>query len=284
MKLKHVLILGASLVLNIIFIREIISYQPDIYKYRHYHKYKMTGWFDKGTPITELKPDSTAYILTMGQANAGNTSTSLDTAGAGVFSYYKGELYPAVDPMIGSTGYGGSVWPSIGDSLIKDKKYNKVVFIPIATGSTHALDWATGECNNTLKSILNDMKAKNIKLTHILWHQGESDNGTSKEEYKKNLHKILSDIRENGQSAPFYCSIASLTPLSKTSPSGIDTNIQQAQIEFINENPGILAGPNTDLLNLAVDRYDGVHFSKSGKAKYMNQWLTCLRTNAELVQ
>jgi hypothetical protein len=284
MKLKYVLILGVSLVLNTILIREIVSYQPYIYKYRHYHKYKMLGWFDKGTPITKLKPDSTAYILVMGQANAGNTSNSLDTAGAGVYSYHKGKLYPAIDPMIGSIGYGGSVWPSIGDSLINDNKYKKVVFIPIAIGSTHVEDWATGDCSIMLKTTLDDMKARNIKLTHILWHQGESDNGTSKENYKKNLHKIISLIRDNQQSAPFYCSIASLSPLSKISSSGIDTNIQQAQIEFINENPGILAGPNTDLLNLAVDRYDGVHFSKAGKAKYMNQWLNCLRKNDELVR
>jgi hypothetical protein len=283
MKIKNVIILSVSVILNVILIREIITYQPDIYKYRHYHKYKMMGWFDKGAPFNEVKSDSVAYILTIGQANAGNTSTWLDTAGAGVFSYYRGKLYPAVDPMIGSHGYGGSVWPAVGDSLIKDNLFKKVIFIPIAVSSTNIQDWATGECSVLLKQTLEELKSKNVKLTHILWHQGESNSGTPKEEYKDNLRKIVSIIRTNGQLAPFYCSIASLAPASEKSSSGIDTNVQQAQIEFINENSGILAGPNTDLLNLAVDRYDGVHFSKSGKAKYMNQWLTCLRHNAELV-
>jgi len=281
MKLKHILILSTSLILNVILIREIITYQPDIYKYRHYHKYKMMGWFDKGLAFNEPKSDSIAYILTIGQANAGNTSNWLDTAGAGVFSYYKGELYPAVDPMVGSNGYGGSVWPAVGDSLIKEKRFKKVIFIPIAVGSTNIQDWATGPCNALLKNTLEELKSKNVKLTHILWHQGESNNGTPKDEYKKNLEKILTDIRENGQSAPFYCSIASFSPLSKKFASGIDPSVQQAQIEFVNEHAGVLLGPNTDLLNMAMDRYDAIHFSRSGKLKYINQWLECLKNEAE---
>lgn len=284
MKLKYVFIIIISVILNIILIREIIIHEPDVFKYRVYNRLKLNGWFDKGMLLHKLDSDSVAYILTLGQANAGNTSTSLDTAGSGVYSYYKGKIYPAADPMIGSESYGGSVWPSVGDSLIKEQLYKKVVYIPLAVGSTNIENWASGSSSILLKKTLEDLKKKNIKLTHIVWHQGESDNGTPKQEYKNNLIKILSIIRYGGQSAPFYCSIASFSPSSKTHISGIDSNIQQAQIEFINENTNVLVGPNTDTLNLAIDRYDAVHFSKSGKAKYTNQWFLCLKNKSEYHQ
>ncbi|RZK47855.1 MAG: hypothetical protein EOO87_21155, partial [Pedobacter sp.] len=245
MKYKYLFIFIISIILNIVLLREVITHEPDIYKYRVYNRLKLNGWFDKGMALHKLNSDSVAYILTLGQANAGNTSISLDTAGSGVYSYYKGKIYPAADPMIGSESYGGSVWPSVGDSLIKEQLYKKVIYLPLAVGSTDIENWASGASSLLLKKTLEDLKKKNIKLTHIVWHQGESNNGTSKEEYKKNLNKILSVIRNSGQSAPFYCSIASFTPLSKYHVSGIDTNIQQAQIEFINENANVLVGPNT---------------------------------------
>jgi hypothetical protein len=281
MKLKYVFIFIISVILNIVLIREIIAHEPDVYKFRVYHSFKLKGWFDKGENLQELKSDSIAFILTLGQANAGNTSNWLDTAGKGVYSYYKGKVYPAADPMIGSDSYGGSVWPSVGDSLIKQHLFKKVIYLPLAMGSTNIENWASGACSVLLENTLEDLKKKNIKLTHVVWHQGESDNGTPKEEYKNNLIKILAKIRNAGQPAPFFCSIASFNPMSKKHISGIDTNIQQAQIEFINENTNVLLGPNTDILNLAIDRYDAMHFSKSGKHKNVSQWFLCLKNKAE---
>ena len=57
----------------------------------------------------------------------------------------------------------------------------------------------------------------------------------------------------------------------KSKINGIDTCIQNAQIEFVKENPGTKQGPDTDLYNLAEDRWDGVHFSKKGLDKFARE-------------
>jgi hypothetical protein len=275
------ILLVFSILINFLLSREIIKYEPNQYKYRLYNSLKQEGWFDHGTKIESLKADSIAYILTLGQSNAGNSSNSLDTAGSSVYSYYNGKLYQAADPLIGSNGIGGSVWPAIADRLISTGLYKHVVLIPIAVGNTNIDNWAHGKCSEKLKETLRDLKSRNIKLTHILWHQGESNNGTSKVDYKKNLSSILKTIRSNGQNAPFYCSIASYTPTALNKPKGIDINIQAAQREFINENEGVLLGPNTDTILDAIDRYDSQHFSKVGKAKYVNLWMQSLIESSE---
>jgi hypothetical protein len=45
-----------------------------------------------------------------------------------------------------------------------------------------------------------------------------------------------------------------------------------AQKEFIFENKEVLPGPNTDLIDLATDRYDGVHFSERGLDKFTGNY------------
>lgn len=62
--------------------------------------------------------------------------------------------------------------------------------------------------------------------------------------------------------------VASYHPNAVDKLNGIDTVIQEAQIEFVKENKSAKPGFNTDLINLAADRWDGVHFSKRGLDKF----------------
>jgi hypothetical protein len=272
--LKSVLVL--SILANILFAREVIKYEPPLYKFRIYNKLKQAGWFDKSQGVEKLPPDSTAYMLTLGQSNAGNSSSALDTASANAYSYYKGQLYRAEDPLIGAPGVGGSVWTLLADKIIANKLYKRVVIIPIAVGSTDAQSWADGDCSKILSNALADLKKHHIVLTHILWQEGESDNGSSKLLYKRNLGKVLRNIRRNGQPAPFYCAISSYTNDAQSMPKGIDLNIQNAQREFAKENKGVFEGPNTDTINEAIDRHDSIHFSKTGKRKYADLWFASI--------
>ena len=48
----------------------------------------------------------------------------------------------------------------------------------------------------------------------------------------------------------------------------MDTTIQNSQMEFSKEVKGVKLGANTDSINLAVDRFDGVHFSRLGLDKF----------------
>jgi len=235
--------------------------------------------------VKEFKNDEhTMIALTFGQSNAGNRGQKPYTSrNKNVLVYAEGRLYHARDPLPGATGPGGSVWSILGDMLIDSNFFKKVIFIPIAIGSTTIECWAHGDCFTKLKKTLNDLSSKKIKLTHVFWHQGESDNlnNTSRQQYKNDLSILLKTFRDNNQQADFYVSIASYHNEAITKHLGIDMVIQHAQKEFIKENNKVFRGPDTDKLIHAIHRWDAVHFSAYGMKLFAAQWLQAIRNKKE---
>ncbi|QNL51642.1 hypothetical protein H8S90_08745 [Olivibacter sp. SDN3] len=231
--------------------------------------------------------DSTFVILAFGQSNSANSSNFLYESHNTIINYYKGNTFIAKEPLLGMKGgLGGSVWTIFADKLIDNRMCRNVVVIPIGISGTNINCWSSGRCNTDLVETLGLLRQKNIKATHIFWHQGEADNSRiSKGNYKDRLVSIINTVREFGQDAPFYCSIASYAPKrSALTGLGIDANIQQAQIETINEMPNVLAGPNTDKLIYAIDRFDGQHFSEIGLDRYSDLLMQSVIDGAEEIQ
>ncbi len=228
--------------------------------------------------------DKTMIALTFGQSNAANYGKNPYTPhNAFVYNFHKGKLYTAKDPLLGATGKGGSVWTRLGDKLIDSGLYNKVIFIPIAVDGTTIERWVRGGyCFERLEQTLKILDSLNIRLTHIFWHQGESDNvyNTTKEKYKVHLGAILQTLRKY-QSAKFYVSIASYHSVPIAKPLGVDYAIREAQKEFINENKGVLVGPDTDTLIHAIHRYDSVHFSDFGMTAFAQLWFNAILNKKE---
>ena len=56
-----------------------------------------------------VKTNRVMVALTFGQANSANLGESPKTAQGEVFNFYDGKIYRAEDPLIGTTGDGGSV-------------------------------------------------------------------------------------------------------------------------------------------------------------------------------
>jgi len=215
----------------------------------------------------------TACILTFGQSNSANYGQGSYHCRNAVYEYFKGEVYKVSEPLRGANGNGCSVWTRFSDMLIDSGLYQRVVILPIGIGSTSVYCWSEGACNEKLRETLQYIEKDSIKITHVIWHQGEADNieNTPKEVYKTRLKKIFSQIRQHGIKADFYVCQASYHPDVTTKYNGIDTAIQNAQLEFTRENPGTKLCVNTDSFNLASDRYDGVHFSVSGLDKFARE-------------
>lgn len=236
--------------------------------------------------LSNLQKDGKTMIaLTFGQSNAANSGQSPYTPhNAAVYNYYKGKLYTAKDPLFGATREKGSVWCRLGDMLIDKGLYTKVIFIPIAVGGSEIACWTSGDCFKKLQQTLNMLDSQHIQLTHIFWHQGETDNlkNTTEATYKEQLAIILQTLRKT-QSADLHVSIASYHPGSTTKPLGVDTVIQKAQQSFINEKKGVLQGPDTDVLIHAIHRYDGVHFSDFGMDAFAQLWLKAIVNKSEQV-
>lgn len=232
------------------------------------------GWFSKTYSLNDIESDSTLVILTFGQSSAGNCAKDVYQPSHNVFNYYNGKIFKAVEPLKGANGNGGiSTWSRMADKLIQRKKCKKVILVPIARGGTSIEFWATGEGSKLLDKTLNDLKTQNIKLTHILWHQGEANNGNDPVDYYENLQSILARIRQYDNDVPFYCAIATYSAQSRfIENNGVDVELQKAQLSFTQNNDNVYLGANTDNYISAIYRYDGQHFSSFGNLIHSELW------------
>jgi len=218
-----------------------------------------------------LYSDSIAVLLTLGQSNSACYGQGKYICRNDVYEYFEGNVFKAEEPLLGADGNNGSsVWTRLADKLIDKGHYNKVILLPIGIGATTVECWSDGYCNKKLSETLEWIKNDSITVTHVIWHQGENDNveNTGKGVYKERLKKILAHIRQHGIKADFHICVASYHPYAASKHNGIDTLIQNAQIEFVKENETTQLCVNTDSINLAGDRYDGVHFSEKGLDKF----------------
>lgn len=260
----------ASLVLNVLFLA--YGLHKSYWKFRQWKKNTQVNIQPSRVIVDKktLRSDSTGIILTLGQSNSANFGQGKYECRNQVFNYFNGHVYKAIEPLLGADGVDCSVWTRLADMLIDSGVYKKVILIPIGINGAPIDCWANGICNQKLLEALEQIKRDSINITQVIWHQGETDNfnNTAKDTYKTDLKKILHQIRAYGIKAKFYVCIASYHPYAVDKINGIDTVIQHAQIEFVKENPGTKPGPNTDNINLAFDRWDGVHFSKRGLDKF----------------
>jgi hypothetical protein len=225
-------------------------------------------------PISSVRSGRVMVALVFGQSNSANFGETLHTSRPSVHNFYKGKLYPAQDPLLGATGDGGSVWTRLGDKLIERNDYDSVVFVPFGVGGTEIARWKPdGDLHHLILEAIHDVAGQGLTITHLLWHQGETDAGlnTSRSAYKTMFLAMLASIRERGVTAPIYVSVA-----TRCSKQGPDEEIRQAQQELVDPVRGIYAGPDTDTLGFC-DRYDGCHFSDGGLEKYAQLWLERLK-------
>ncbi len=207
--------------------------------------------------------------LVFGQSNASNVGESRKRASEGVLNFFEGKLYRAEDPLLGADDIRGSVWTRLGDLLVEQKVYDRVVVIPVAVSGSVISRWRPGgDIYPMLLRRLRDAKASGLTITHLLWHQGEADakRHTSKSDYRNSFLAMLSGIRSEGVTAPIYVSVATRCVRQRPDPI-----IQSAQRELVDPEKGILAGPDTDTLGFEY-RYDGCHFLDEGLDAAAHLW------------
>jgi hypothetical protein len=213
--------------------------------------------------------------LTFGQAGSSNAGETPKKANGKVFNFYNGKIYLAEDPLLGASGDGGSVWTRLGDQLIERALYDTVIFAPIGVGGSAIANWQPGsDLHDKLLQTIRKIQQSGLTITHLLWHQGESDalRHTDKEEYQTMFRTMLANIRNEGVTAPIYVAISSSARCKKIKS---DSAIRQAQEQLVDNSNGIFSGPDTDILGLA-DRFDGCHFSDQGLEKMSTLWFEAL--------
>jgi len=230
-------------------------------------------------PCGTAMKGKTMVALVFGQSNSANHGESPLATKRNVYNFYDNKCYVAADPLLGTTGGGGSVWTRLGDKLIESGMYDNVIFVTIGVGGTPIRRWAPGgDLNLRISDVVRQLKKKKIRPTHLFWHQGESDrwDKTPKEDYKRMFVDMLAQIRKLGIDAPVYVAVA-----TRCGSAGPGYDVQFAQRELVNPALGIFPGAYSDELLGIEDRHDGCHFSTAGLLKHAEMWFQAIKLSGK---
>jgi hypothetical protein len=218
----------------------------------------------------------TAVLLIAGQSNAADSAAQRHETRhpERVLNFMSGRCYVAASPLLGSTGFAGEPWTLMADELIEQGAFDRVILSPLAVGGSNIAQWAKGGALNTSMIPLVQDLVMHYRVTHILWHQGESDFAlkTDPVRYKEQFLSFADTLRANAVDAPVFVSTA-----TRCLPGWSDPNpIRTAQQELVSGQSGFEAGVDTDKLLTAQDRYDDCHFADSGEVKTAKAWTAIL--------
>jgi hypothetical protein len=187
--------------------------------------------------------------------------------------------------LLGAAGELGESWTLLGNKLVAGGLFQQVIILPAGISGAPIGRWAAGgDLNRMLVDVIKGA-APLYKMTHVLWHQGESDfaGGTTEAAYFAGFHSLVGTLRALKVSAPVYVSRASygpserLTPSADTIPRWTKENPIAAAQTKLPDGETIFAGPDTDADISPLDRFDGMHFSGSGQEIFVRRWLEILR-------
>jgi len=214
----------------------------------------------------------TAVLFAGGQSNAANYGQLPIAPRDAVFNFnwFDGRCYLARDPLLGPDGNGGSVWTRIGDLLAARGRYDQVLIVPVAVGGSALRRWIPGgDLHSRIVAAKLQLDAAGIRVTHVLWHQGERDAelDTPADQYIEQFGAFVDGLRELGIDAPVYAAVA-------TACGGPGReSLRAAQRALPERFAGVHPGPDTDTLDRLEQRYDACHFSDSGLDAHARLWL-----------
>ena len=222
----------------------------------------------------------TMVALIIGQSNAANYCQNKYESQNNVLNFYNSNFYRAKDPLLGASGNKGSIWPYLGDILINKGLFDNVVVVPIAQGSTKVEDWLIGgKFDGLFTKTVHDLRKNDLMLTHVIYWQGEQDNqdGTTRIQYQESLNKLVIQLRDYNISCPIFITLTSFTPSAKNKKF-VNQDIRAAQSDVILENHKVYHGPDTDVFNKVIHRYDGIHLSDVAIKAIVESWVTILKS------
>jgi hypothetical protein len=212
-----------------------------------------------------LVSGKTAIIVVHGQSNAANYGSTRHTAREAVdnFDSASGKCFAAADPLLGADGMGGSFATRLGDMLIQDGRYDRVIVVPLARGGA-SIAFLNNEGAALITNGIAKLKAAGLTPTHILFQQGETDavSTTTADQYASLLHQLVKRFRAAGFDAPFYLSRS--TKCDYAGPNNNIAAVRAGQFSAVNETLNIRLGPDTDTIGNEGRSPDGCHMNEAG--------------------
>ena len=233
--------------------------------------------------FVEGSPDQ-AVLFVFGQSNSANAGKDRYVAGDEVINFnpHDGRCYQARDPLLGPDGPGGSVWGRLGDVLVGEGLYRRVLIAPFGIGGTEVARWAPGgDLHVRVEKTARMLADAGIRPTHVLWHQGESDVAadTPPEEYVAHFQSLVTALAGLGVDAPVFPAQATycyFTEEMQVASMASAERIRQAQASLPELIDNVWAGPDTDAIVGPRFRYDRCHFNYQGIDAHARLWLRVL--------
>ena len=216
-------------------------------------------------------------FITYGQSNSVNAGEIGYSVTNEVFQFYNDLTYLYDDPSLGGTGIGGSVWGMVGDKLIENEVYDQVVFSMTGIGGTTIRQLSQDEYYEYFIGNYSQLLKRFGRVDGILFHQGESNNGSENQQYYNEFELFYKKLENDGICSPFY--------LSQVSYCGgeVDSTLLNIQNDIIINFENILRGPNTDLLIEPQYRLsDECHFSLLGFQYFSDMWVDSIINKSEI--
>ncbi len=247
---------------------------------RHpYHVPSSTDLPIESSQAPVLADDNAAFTgLLLGQSNAGSHGLTFkdQTTPVNSYQFWQGNLYPASDPLFGSSGDGGSIWTQLSPRLLDD--HQAVVWAATVVGATSVADWAPGGAyHQHLLDMLRAIQSAKVPVDAIFWMQGETDatRKTTEEEYFQRLRRVIEVLRSSLPDTAIY--LAKSTRCYQYEPY---EPVRKAIDQLVAEIDGVYPGIDLDTLGLGF-RFDGCHLTQEGQTLAAQQWYELLQSGKE---
>ena len=209
-----------------------------------------------------------AVVLAAGQSNIANygEKPAVTAYPDRVVNFFNGRCFGARSPLLGADGARGDWLTLLGDEMIRSGRYDSVTIVPAAIGGVPIRRFSDGDLGEMLDDVVARLAVAQRRVTHVIWHQGESDfnEGTSADAYRASLLKIATRLRAQGVSAPIHLSVA--TYCFKMNASWKAANpVATALRDLPDGEAGLRRGVDTDSFGRDA-RYDDCHLSERGMA------------------
>jgi hypothetical protein len=219
----------------------------------------------------------TGVFICIGQSLMGNHgSSNYDPNSANVLQLNLNAdgVYRCKDPVLGATGTVGGLVSRLGERIVSDGIFTRVLMVPGAIGGSSVGQWQSyGHFHHRLRVAILRVRRLGLTPTAILWEQGQGNNGSAAQTWKDGVRELIDDAIGLQCTAPWF--IAKCTMLSNV----VDTTIQGAQTDLWNttwNGVNIYAGPDVDSLTGGTNRSDGTHLTDVGNAAAAALWSTAI--------
>jgi hypothetical protein len=228
---------------------------------------RLVSYPGKVTTSCPQQDPRTAVIFVAGQSNVANYGERRQATAFRdrVFAFFDGACTIAGSPLLGADSHEGESLTPMADELIRSGRFDRVVLAPVAVGGTEIARWVEGDLAPLLRQALDVLQGR-YKVTHAIWHQGETDaaEGVSAADYRSRFATLLDRWREQGMSGPVFVSIT-----TRCDPAWKPGNpVAQAQRSLPDPARGLHRGADTDAELSPGDLRDGLcHHTATGQAR-----------------